>query len=192
MLPLLPNWYYAQLPRGWWPNRPREFYCYQLNIIPFNTAFGTIFSKEIVFSKRSDAIIFGGQGLITSVPAFGAQVTVANPISGASAALAVALSNPSAEIQYTPAIVISPTGGQVGGVPWESLFSQWGYEGVGSVQSMPAQSPCFWPIPITVQKGGSLLLSLTSIRNPLPANLWVRLTFWCSLLYDTAEIKEAA
>lgn len=191
MLPLLPNWFYAQLPRGWWP-RPREFYCYQLNVIPFSTAFGAIFQKEIVFSKRSDAIVFGGHGLITTVPAVGIQMSDVTPASGASVGLAVSLSNPSAQIQYTPAIVISPTGGQVGGVPWESLFSQWGYAGFGSVQNNPAQLPCFWPIPITVQKGGSLLISFTSIRNPLPSNLWVRLTFWCCLLYDEAEIREAA
>jgi hypothetical protein len=192
MLPLLPNWYYAQLPRGWWPDRPREFYCYQLNVIPFSTPFGTTFQKEIVFSKRSDAMIFGAQGLVTTVPAFGAQMASINPQTGASVALAVALANPSADIQYTSPIAISSNGGQVGGVPWESIFSQWGYAGIGGIASNPAQMPCFWPVPVPVLRGGSLLLSLTSIRNPLPANFWIRLTFWCCLLYDSAQVKEAA
>lgn len=190
MMPLLPNWFYAQLPKGWWPDRPREFYCYQTNIIPFNTAFGTIFQKELVFSKRSDAVIFGAQGLVTTVPALGFAPAVVNPQSGATVALAVALSNPSADEQYTLPIVISATGGQVsGGVPWESIFSQWGSTG-GPIISAPARQPCYWPIPIPVRKGGSLLLSLTSIRNPLPVNLWIRLTFWACLLYDEREQPE--
>lgn len=192
MMPLLPNWFYAQLPRGWWPDRPREFYCYQMNVIPFSTAFGSVFSKEIVFSKRSDALVFGAQGLATVVPAFGFNPSVVNPISGASVALAVDLSNPSAHEQYTQPIVISSVGGSVGGVPWESIFSQWGQVGPIQVNSAPARTPGLWPIPIAVKKGGSLLLSLTSIRNPLALNMWLRLTFWACLLYDSAEIKEAA
>src|SRR5712671_243376 len=64
MLRPLPNWFHGLLPGSLWPDRPREFYAYTLNLIPL--AAGATVTTDVVFSKKTDTIIFGGMLLRTT------------------------------------------------------------------------------------------------------------------------------
>lgn len=181
MLTVLPDWFVKLVPPGYLHGRAREFYNYTLNQIPFSTAFGSSQAIEVVFSKKNDSLIFGGQCLVTAIPALGAPPTINGPQANSTTQLLAKLGNPAGDEVYTSDFV-----------PLESLFSAWG--GVGTAQAVnqvPASQPAIWPVPIPVKRGGSLLLTLTSARNPTFSS-WVRLTFWGALLFDRKVRRKAA
>lgn len=172
MLRPLPNWFYGLLPPDLWPDRPREFYSYTLNIIPL--AAGATISTDVVFSKKTDSIIFGGAMIRT--PATGD--TLFNPRSGVFSRAVAQLSNSAANELYTD-----------GQVPLENLFAVWGpiLPGHGFVNA-GAKLPAFWPLPIYVPKGGALTLRITDLAA---AASHFRFTFWGGLLYQLDQ-REAA
>lgn len=169
MLQMLPNWFYGLLPGDLWPDRPREFYAYTLNLIPLaagavNVPFG------VVFSKKTDSIIFGGHVIRTTTDG----VTLFNPRSGVSSQALCQLSNSAGNEVYTD-----------GAVPLENLFSVWGpIVGKAGFANIPAKQPNYWPLPIVVRKGGELTLALSDLNA---TNSHFRFTFYGALVYQQRE-----
>lgn len=172
MLRPLPNWFYGLLPENLWPDRPREFYSYTLNIIPL--AAGATANVDVVFSKKTDSIIFGGAVIRT--PFTGD--TIFNPRSGTFVRATVQMSNSASNELFTEA-----------GVPIENLFASWGpvLPGHGFVNA-GAKLPAFWPIPITVPKGGALSLRITDLAATASH---FRFTFWGGLVYQLDQREVA-
>jgi hypothetical protein len=169
MLRMLPNWFYGMLPADLWPDQPREFYCYTLSLIPL-TAGAQSFS--LVFSKKTDTLIFGGHVIRTESTA---PFNLINPRSGVSSRALVQLSNAAGNEVYTD-----------GNVPLENIFSVWGpIMGDAGFVNVPAKLPCVWPLPITVRKGGELTMRLTDLAPG--ADSWFRFTFYGALVYQQRE-----
>lgn len=174
MLPILPDWFVKLTPEGFMPpERAREFYIFTLNVIPWNPpSVTTVVNQELVLSKRADVAVFGGMLTFTNAPAPGGQPTFFNPRGGISTGLMCKLGNPAGNEIFTSDFV-----------PMENLFSAWGAVGDAiAFNGVPAGQPAIWPIPITVFKGGSLLLTITQSRTDTINAGWIRLSFWCALL----------
>lgn len=169
MLQMLPNWFYGMLPADLWPDRPREFYCYTLSLVPL-TAGATNQTFGVVFSKKTDTVIFGGSVIRT--PTDG--LTLFNPRAGVFSRATVQLSNSAGNEVYTD-----------GNVPLENIFGVWGplLPGAGFV-GIPAKLPVVWPIPIVVRKGGELTMRLTDLAATAS---WFRFTFYGALIYQQRE-----
>lgn len=169
MLQMLPNWFYGLLPGDLWPDRPREFYAYTVSVIPL-AAGATNVPFSVVFSKKTDSIIFGGHVIRTSVDG----ATMFNPRGGVSSRALVQLSNAAGNEVYTD-----------GAVPLENLFSVWGpIVGKGGFSNTPAKLPNYWPIPIVVRKGGELTLALSDLAATASH---FRFTFYGALVYQQRE-----
>lgn len=170
MLQMLPNWYYGFLPADLWPNQPREFYAYTTSIIPL-AAGATNQVISLVFSKKTDSLIFGGHVIRTTTDG----VTLFGPRSNAASQASVQLRNDAAGEVYTD-----------GNVPLENLFSMYGPAVMGSsgVISEPCKLPCYWPLPITIRKGGELTMRLTDLNA---TQSWFRFTFYGALIYQERE-----
>ncbi len=179
MLRPLPNWYYGLLPENLWPDRPREFYSYTLNVIPL--AAGATINADVVFSKKTDSLIFGG-AVIRTTPA---GDSIFNPRSGTFVRALVQLSNSASNELFTDRS--DPFNGL--GVPIENLFAAWGpiMPGHGFVNA-GARLPVFWPIPIYVPKGGALSLKLSDLAATASH---FRFTFWGGLIYQLDQREVA-
>lgn len=172
MLQPLPNWFYGLVPGNLWPDRPREFYSYTLNLIPL--AAGATISTDVVFSKKTDSIIFGASMIRTDVTG----ASIFSPASGTFIRATCQMSNSAANELYTQ-----------DGVPLENLFSSWGpnLRGHGPVNA-GAKLPAFWPVPIIVPRGGALTLKLTDLAATASH---FRFTFFGGLLYEQREREVA-
>lgn len=171
---MLPNWYHGFLPSDLWPDRPREFYISELDVIPL-AATPTITIREVVFSKRTDVIVFGGAAIMTGDTGVG----LFNPRSGTNSQCLAHMYNAAGNEVYTP---LDATGQPT--VPLENLFSMWGWHVGGQFVNMGAKQPAYWTQPIVVRKGGALTLNLRSLSAT--AN-HLRLGFWIGLMYDERE-----
>lgn len=174
MLRPLPNWFHGLLPGSLWPDRPREFYAYTLNLIPL--AAGATITTDVVFSKKTDSLIFGGAAIRTDTTGS----SIFNPRSGTYVRAQIQLSNSAASELYTD-----------GQVPFENLFSSWANPIMGSAGfvNAGAKLPALWPQPIYVQKGGALSLLIT---DQAATASHFRFTFWGCLLYQQNEVEVAA
>lgn len=172
MLRPLPNWFHGLLPGSLWPDRPREFYAYTLNVIPLVA--GATLTTDVVFSKKTDTIIFGGMLLRTTVTGD----TFFSPRSGTYVRAQIQLSNSAAAELYTD-----------GQIPAENLFGCWGpIMGPAGFANAGAKLPALWPQPIYVRKGGALSMLMT---DQAATASHFRVTFWGCLLYGQSE-REAA
>lgn len=171
---MLPNWYYGFLPSDLWPDRPREFFITELDIIPLPASVVT--DREVVFSKRTDVIVFGGAAIVTTTDG----VTLFNPRGGTYARIAVHMYNAAGNELYTE---LNAQGQPV--VPIEHLFSVWGWHVGGQFVNIGGKSPTYWSQPIVVRKGGALTLSMLDLAA---AARWVRIGFWIGLMYDKREV----
>jgi hypothetical protein len=184
MLPLMPDWMYGFVDPAWWPDRPREFWVVQVNVLPlaanaspFILAAGNpspSSRREIVFSKRADTLVFGGQALVTTED----NLTIFEPLSGTVSQTLVRMSDPSASIVYSDSFTGSVR--DVGFVPLENLFSCY--------KAKPARRPAVWPMPVHVKKGASLRFEFINTNAAAAHNM--RLTFWCGLIEAAQLIAE--
>lgn len=167
----LPNWFYGLLPDDLWPDNPREFYNYTLNAIPL-LGNGQI-NTDVVFSKKTDSIIFGASALVTDTTGATSQV----PSAGVWSRKLVQLSNSGSGEIYT-----DPTAGTPAapGVPFENVFGVWGSVPGGGINSPGMRLPCYWPMPIIVRRGGALSMKITDLSG---ANHHLRITFHGALIY---------
>lgn len=174
----LPNWFYGFLPQGLWPNRPREYYMCSLDVLPIPA--GTTVTREVVFSKKTDVVVFGGTLLRTTV----AGDSIFNPRSGTFVRYLIHMFNAAANEQYTP---LDVDGTPV--VPAENLFATWNAQvGNAGFIGRPAQLPVYWPQPIVIEKGGALTLV---IEDMAATSSHVRIAFWTGLFYKRAEAVAA-
>lgn len=174
---MLPNWYHGFLPADLWPDRPREFYISELDMIPLQGAAGGQIVREVVFSKRTDVIVFGGAAIITDTTG----VTLSNPIGGTFSQVFAHLFNSAGNEVYTE---LSASGQAQR--PLEHLFSMWGDRlGDAGFVNMGAKQPIYWTQPIVVRKGGSLSLLLRD--NNAGGARHLRLAFWIGLMYEERE-----
>lgn len=180
-----PDWFYGLIqPPGWLPDRPREPYFVEQDVL--NIAANTTAVKDTIFSKQYDVLVFGGVALVSleTGVAFGAQQIVVprNNAAGATPSQKlVRLSQPSAQKTFMERFSnIGPGGSSIrdtGFVPLENIFSSW-----QSVYGTPGQEPVFWPIPIPVSRGASLLVETQNLSQTQTHS--VRYTFLCALIYD--------
>jgi hypothetical protein len=171
MIRYIPDWLYPFCPPDWWPNRPREPYFLGLNTLAIVA--GSTVTIEVPFPKKVNALVFGGQVLVTSTN----DVSVNCPLSGPWSQILVKLRNPAGNQLYS--MSFNQNAPDVGFVPAENMFGVW---------QDPAQRPVYWPMPIPVPKGGSLQMDVQSVSA---VNLNTRFTFYCALIYDYAD-REAA
>ncbi len=170
----LPNWFHGFLPQGLWPNRPREYYMCSLDLLPVGA--GATVAKEVVFSKKTDVIVFGGTLLRTDT----AGAAIFSPRSGTFVRYLCHLFNAAGGEQYTP---LDIDGTPV--VPAENLFATWNAQvGNAGFVNMPAKLPVYWPQPIVIEKGGALTLVLEDIAATASH---VRIAFWAGLFYRRSE-----
>lgn len=175
MRQMLPDWFVHLVPPGWMPDRAREFYVFTQNVLPIPAA-GTI-TKELVLSKKYDVLVFAATGLVTDTTG----TNIADPNGGIWSQKLVKLVNPAGNEIY-----------MLDSVPFETVFSTWtGFAplGGGLVQS-PAMMPNLFPVPISVHKGGSLQMLVQNLNGA--AAHWLRLSFWCALLFDEGYGKVMA
>jgi hypothetical protein len=178
MLQMLPNWYFGFLPESLWPNRPREFYIVSLDLLPVPA--GATVTKEVVFSKKTDVVVFGGSLLRTTA----AGDSSFNPRSGTFVRYLCHMFNSSADETYTP---LDIDGTPV--VPAENLFSTWnGPVGNAGFVNMMAKQNVFWPQPIVILKGGALSLTLEDMAATASH---VRVSFMAGLFYKREEAVAA-
>jgi hypothetical protein len=171
MIQYIPDWLSPFTPPGWWPDRPRETYFLGLNDLPITA--GATVNIEVPFPKRVNVLVFGGILLATTVT----DVTVSCPLSGPWSQTLVRLFNPAGNIVYTQGF--NENDPSTGFVPAENIFAVW---------QCPGQRPVYWPMPIPIPKGGSLMMDVQSVSA---INLNLRFTFLCGLIYDEAQ-REAA
>lgn len=165
MLQLLPNWYFGLVPQDLWPDAPCEFFCFQHNLLPLLANRSN--TTELPISKKTDALVFGASGLVTD-PATG---IVVQPRSGVSSQKLITLANPAGAELFTS-----------DAVPWENIVGCYSGMGTaGGVIDSPAQAPVIWPMPITIRKGGSFLVTIQNLNNAADHN--IRLTFYGALVY---------
>lgn len=166
---LMPDWLYGFVPPEWWPDRPREAMFWGVNLLPLDASgFDTL---EMVFDKRRDVLVWGGCCLVTNTDG----VTINAPVAGTFSTILVRLKNPAGNVVFSDGNVVG-AGNVPGFVPLESLFSVWQFT---------ARRPVFWPIPIPMPKGGSLLMDLINMN--VAATKQLRFTFWTSLMYEDRE-----
>lgn len=166
---LMPDWLYGFVPPEWWPDRPREPMFWGVNLLPILGGENT--SIEMVFDKRRDVLVWGGCCLVTNTDG----ITINAPVSGTFSTILIRLHNPAAAIRFSDGTVVG-TGNVPGFVPLESLFSSWQFNALRSI---------FWPMPIPIPKGGSLMMDLINMNGA--ANKHLRFTFWTSLMYEDRE-----
>lgn len=190
---LIPDWFYAMVPPGWWPDRPRDFFVYTLNVIPLPagaTPFGSDAQRvnttqEIVFSKVADTLVFGGTALVTTTNGLtvigGAPLDAAK---GRGSLKLIKLFDPARNVVYTttrafvsPGAAASDERGtrDAGFVALDNLLS---------TARAPAGRPAIWPIPIAVRKGAALTAQLVNLN--LAAAHHMRISFWCAAVYGAA------
>lgn len=184
MLPIMPDWLYGFVNPDWWPDRPREFFIVQVNVLPLaaNASPFVLVAgnpspssrREIVFSKKADALVFGCQALVTTTN----NLTIFEPLAATVSQTLVRVSDPSASIVYTDSF--NGNTRDTGFVPMENFFSCY--------KAKPAQRPAFWPMPIHVKKGASLRFEFIN-TNPATAHN-MRLSFWCALIEAQAPVAE--
>lgn len=174
---LLPDWFYGFTPPGWWPDKPREPFFHGLNVLPIAANQGVVGSGlgplvvEVIFSKRQDVLVFGGCCLVTNQ-----NTTVINaPVSGTFSRILVRLRNPAGNVNYSDGRVIG-AGNEPGYVPMESLFSPWQFVSLRAT---------YWPIPISIPKGGSLQMDLINMDGA--GNKDLRFCFWTAKIYEERE-----
>lgn len=172
MLQYLPDWFYGQVPPDWWPDRPRGVWSAVINVD--TTAWtGTNINLEMIFDKSHDVLVYGGCALIADATG----VSIFCPAAGTSSQCLVRLTNPAAAMKYSDGNVIPADVNQRGFVPVESLFSAWQHLG---------RRPAFWPIPIAVPRGGSLLIELQNLNAPGAKT--ARLAFYSAIIYEQSEV----
>ena len=155
----LPDYFFGQVPPGWWPDRPRDPRFYTLNVLPLAAGSGVAVTVvEQIFNKKKDILIFGG---IAHVVDHTSQATISCPLAGVWSRIDCQMLNPAAAIVYTSDFV-----------PLENLFGIW---------QRPGDKPVFWPMPLSIPKGGSLQFNL---RSYCPLDQDLRLTFYAANLYD--------
>ncbi len=166
---LMPDWLYGFVPPEWWPDRPREPMFFGVSLLPLAaTGFESV---EMVFDKRRDVLVWGGCVLVTNADG----ITINAPVSGTFSTILARLKNPAGNVIFTGGTVVG-AGNEPGFVPLESLFSGWQFNALRAT---------YWPIPIPIPKGGSLLMDLINMN--LAATKFVRFTFWTSLMYEERE-----
>jgi hypothetical protein len=186
MLPLMPDWLYPFVNPDWWPNRPREFFIVQVNVLPIAANASPFIlvagnpdpssRREIVFSKRADTLVWGCQALVTTTN----NLTIIEPLSGTPSMKLVRISDPSSSIVYTSSVNGNTEG--TGFVPFDNIFS--------AQPAGPAQRPNLWPMPIHVRKGAALRFEFINLNTAAAHN--IRLSFWCALIEAARLPTEAA
>lgn len=174
MLQYLPDWFYGQVPPDWWPDRPREPFVGVINIDQ-TVWTGVQTTLEMIFDKRRDVLVYGACGLITDTTG----LSTFSPPAGTSSQVLCQLSNPAAGKFFSDGNTIpaQPADNTPDGfVPFENVFSAWQFVG---------KRPVFWPIPIAIPKGGSLLTTLFNLNAP--GGKQARLAFWAALIYDEGD-----
>lgn len=170
----LPNWFYGLTPPGWFPDRPREPFFWSTTLFNVNFPANGVARIEQVFDKRRDVVVFGGTVMVTlDAPNI---TTLLAPTSGnVCSQVLVRMSNPAGREVYSDGTIIgtpSPVQATPGFVPLESVFGAWQFMG---------KRPIYWPIPIPIPKGGSLLLELI---NTSGGSHLLRFCFWSAIIYD--------
>lgn len=185
---LVPNWYYALVPPGWWPERPREFFVYTLNVVPLPAAatpFGSDAQRvnttqEVVFSKRADTLVIGGCALVTTTNGF---TVIEGAEEGTGSQILAKLYDPATDSVYTVTSAVVTPGGvasdergarNLGFVALENLLA--------AGKGQPGQRPAIWPIPIAVRRGASLVMQFVNLNGGAARHL--RISFWCATLPD--------
>lgn len=164
----LPDWMYGFCPPEWWPDRPREIFFFGVNLLPL--AAGASDTVEVVFDKKRDVLVWGGTALVGNTTG----TLIDCPVSGTFTSILCRLRNPAGNRLYSDGTVIpAPPANVPGFVPLENLFSVWQFL---------ALRPAYWPIPIPIAKGGSLMMDLINMNGG--ANKDVRFTFWTSIMYE--------
>lgn len=172
MLQYMPDWFYGMVPPDWWPDRPRGTWGSVINV-DTSTWTGTFTNLEMIFDKRHDVLIFGGCCLVTASDG----VSLFAPVSGTSSQTLVRLTNPAASRKYSDGNVIPANTNQTGFVPLENMFSAWNFLG---------RRPAYWPIPIPVARGGSLLIELQNLNAP--GGKAARFCFYTAIIYEAGEV----
>jgi hypothetical protein len=159
---ILPDYFYGFMPPGWWPDRPRNPSFYTLNTLPVPANLATGITVEQVFNKRKDCVVFGGVALVTDT----LNSTVSTPTPGVWTQIMCKMRNPAGNITFSN-----------GFVPFENMFAVW--QNAGSL-------PVYWPMPVPIPKGGSLMMDLINL-NVAGGDKNVRLTFLMGIIYDEAD-----
>jgi hypothetical protein len=163
----LPDWLYGWCPPSWWPNRPRDFYSYTLNVLPVNANNEVI--RSVVFSKRFHSLVFGGTALVTDL----SDANIVQPTGGTPPLKLVRLANPAGNETFT--------GGQQGGyVPIENVFGVEGYGNNVGPRAYTGSQAAIWPIPIAMARGSELQVGVINMN--LGGNQNVRITFYVALI----------
>lgn len=161
----LPDWFRGQtVPPTWWPGRPRTFYGYTLTML----APPVFFTRGVTFSKRTDALVFGGVAAVWN----STDTLNIEPSTGSGPNELIRLSNPAGNEVFTSDFV-----------PIESLFTcAADGKGPSRVEGMAqaAGLPALWPVPIAVRRGGELQVSMIHLNTASVPN--VRITFWVALI----------
>lgn len=180
---ILPNWYYGLLPADVWPRPPRDFYGYALNFLNFGPAggVGTVIRKTAVFSRRVEALVFGGTALVTLTT----DDVIFEPATGTWDQCLIQLSNPAGNELYTG---VPGSGGEV---PLNTVLAT-ADGGVGgglsSGKSQPGGFAGLWPVPIRVGRGGAITVQLRSLNQF--SNMNARIMLWVALV--ATPVRKAA
>ena len=166
----LPDWMYGLAPPLWWPAAARDFFGYTLTMLdlqPSGFAGGRV-TRSVAFSKRLDALVFGGKYLETTTD----DLTAIQPATGTGSCLLVQLGNPAGADVYSS----DP-------VPIENLFGGAAL-GSGTVGTRPFSmgQPAVWPIPIPVRRGSELLVTVQNTNAGGAATRNLRITFYVALI----------
>ncbi len=159
----LPDWFYGFVPPSWWPGRPRDFFTYTLNVLPLGANLQV--TRSVVFSKRVNALVFGGTALVTTTT----DDVIVQPAAAVPPDKLVRLANPAGDSVFTS----HP-------VPLESLFGVNGYGTPVGPRAYQGRQAALWPIPIAVMRGAELQVILVNLNTAAAHN--VRITFYVAVI----------
>lgn len=160
---VLPDWLRGFVNPDWWPDRPRNPLFQTINVLGILPGTNSPTTVEQIFHKRRDVLVWGG---IAHVVDSATQASIFCPASGIWSQMLVAMRNPAGNVLYT----------DIGArVPLENIFSVW---------QNPGTRPVYWPMPIPIPKGGSLMLDIQSLAV---ASIDLRLTFLASIVHEETD-----
>lgn len=148
----IPDFLYGFVPPEWWPDKPRDYFTRTLNLLPL--AAGGVETSSVVFSKTLHTLVFAGIALVTATDDLTELWPLGQPLNTTSRKL-VFLETPAAQARHSS----HP-------LPLDNLFGS-------------AAKPAFWPIPLPVQRGAALQVTVRDLEATARN---VRLTFVCGVI----------
>lgn len=152
----LPNWLYGMTPPRWWPDQPRDYFVRALNFVPL--AANQQLVSSVLFSKTLHTLVFAGIAQVAASDDATEFWPIGQPLNTNSGKM-VFLECPSAQETYSNVPV-----------PMDNLFG-W------------AGKPKLWPIPLPVEKGAALQVTILDQRGAISNT---RLAFLCAVIEPPA------